>query len=584
MPEKSIRAMKPWQRRRYSLSARTARTTMLTCLIISLVALVIGLVFYTIALIRQDIRHAFDIANQASMSAQHGMDGEGLSKQVMEIYRGLSPEEQNQTGTEAYRARFGHLMQKGGTYDNVLHLLSGYLSSDDVFDVYLAMYDTEASRMVFIVDPDEENRLYPGEWEPVTRESMEKYITWDGSGMLYDIENTKLYGWLCTAGVPLRDDAGEVFAFLLVDVTVKNVLNGIKGYLFQTTLALLIVTIIIAWILARHMKKAIVDPVNSIAQAAQSYVTDKRGGIKDTDHFAVLNIRTGDEIENLSLVMADMEQDLLQYEDDLTRVTMEKERISTELSLATKIQAAMLPRKFPAYPERKEFDIYASMTPAKEVGGDFYDFFLIDNDHLCVIMADVSGKGIPAALFMMASKIILQSAAMLGQSAEDILRKTNEAICSNNPEDMFVTVWLGILEISTGKLTAANAGHEYPILRQNGKDFERYKDPHGLAVGAMTDMPYRSYELMLQPGAKLFVYTDGVVEATNRRNALYGTDRLLDTLRGVQDKTPKDILEAVGQDVTDFTGDAPQFDDVTMLCLHYFGSQASRDEAPTETA
>jgi sigma-B regulation protein RsbU (phosphoserine phosphatase) len=211
------------------------------------------------------------------------------------------------------------------------------------------------------------------------------------------------------------------------------------------------------------------------------------------------------------------------------------------------------------------------MDPAREVGGDFYDFFLIDGDHLCMVMADVSGKGVPAALFMMISKTILQSCAMLGRSAGEILDKTNEALCSNNQVEMFVTVWLGILEISTGKLTAANAGHEYPALKRADGAFELFRDKHGLVIGAMDGVKYREYELQLRPGDKLFAYTDGVPEATDAGGEMFGLERMLDALNGQSGAEPEKILKNVRRAVDDFVQDAEQFDDLTMLCLEYRG-------------
>ena len=247
------------------------------------------------------------------------------------------------------------------------------------------------------------------------------------------------------------------------------------------------------------------------------------------------------------------------------------EAVAADLRLATKIQSSMLPNIFPAFPDRSEFDIYASMDPAKEVGGDFYDFFLVDPDHLCIVIADVSGKGVPAALFMMASKIILQSNAMLGQTPAEILTKTNEAVCSNNPESMFVTVWLGILELSTGKLTAANAGHEYPILKEPDGNFAIYKDKHGLVIGGMDGVRYREYELQLQPGSKLFLYTDGVPEATSADKELFGVERTVGALNARPDASPEQLLKNVRNAVDSFVQEAEQFDDLTMLCLEYRG-------------
>ena len=254
------------------------------------------------------------------------------------------------------------------------------------------------------------------------------------------------------------------------------------------------------------------------------------------------------------------------------REEVEQERLNTELKMASEIQGSMLPHDFPPFPERTEFDIYASMDPAREVGGDFYDYFLIDEDHLCLVIADVSGKGIPASLFMMVSKVIVQSCAMLGQGPANILSKTNEALSSNNQVDMFVTVWVGILEISTGKLTAANAGHEYPALMKNGR-FSLLKDKHGFVIGGLEGVPYREYELALKPGDKIFVYTDGLPEATDANGEMFGTERMLHALNEKADDTPQGILTNVAGAVDEFVKDAEQFDDLTMLCMEYKGSQ-----------
>ena len=255
--------------------------------------------------------------------------------------------------------------------------------------------------------------------------------------------------------------------------------------------------------------------------------------------------------------------------ENYAKQQMESSRIETELTMASGIQADMLPNIYPAFPERPEFDIYASMDPAKEVGGDFYDFFLVDDDHLCVVMADVSGKGVPAALFMMASRIILANNAMQGKSPAQILTDANASICSNNREGMFVTVWLGILELSTGRLTAANAGHEYPTIRKPDGSFELYKDSHGFVIGGMEGLKYKEYELQMEPGSKLFLYTDGVPEATNAQNELFGTDRMLDALNEQPDASPAQILKNVRAAVDGFVMDAEQFDDLTMCCVEY---------------
>ena len=334
----------------------------------------------------------------------------------------------------------------------------------------------------------------------------------------------------------------------------------------QTFIVLMVAIILMAILTALILAARIVKPVERMTQRLNMLGENE-------DIFEMEDVyRTGDEIEILAESFAKLSKRARDYIVQITTITAEKERIGTELALATRIQADMLPNIYPAFPDRKEFDIYATMDPAKEVGGDFYDFFLVDEDHLCMVMADVSGKGVPAALFMMASKIILANNAMIGKSPAQILTDTNAAICSNNREEMFVTVWLGILELTTGKLTAANAGHEYPVLKKSDGTFELYKDKHGFVIGGMDGVRYKEYELTLEPGSKLFLYTDGVPEATAADDEQFGTERMVNALNLDPSAAPEQILKNVRKAVDEFVKEAEQFDDLTMLCLEYNGN------------
>ena len=337
-------------------------------------------------------------------------------------------------------------------------------------------------------------------------------------------------------------------------------------------IVMLAVLLVIAGIVALLQGRKITQPLNDMATRI-SHMRGEQMEFRMEDSF-----RTGDEIEVLAESFADLSHKTVQYVENVRTATAEKERLGTELDMATRIQTSMLPHVFPAFPERTEFDIYASMDPAKAVGGDFYDFFLIDDDHLCMVIADVSGKGVPAALFMMACKIILQSVTMLGSTPAKALTRANEAICSNNQEEMFITIWLGILEISTGRLVAANAGHEYPALMEPDGRFEIYRDKHGLVVGAMEGIKYTEYELQLRPGSRLFVYTDGVPEAMDAENELFGLERMTRALNKARDGSPEEILARVRRDMDRFVKDAEQFDDVTMLCLEYKGKEEDDHE------
>ena len=255
----------------------------------------------------------------------------------------------------------------------------------------------------------------------------------------------------------------------------------------------------------------------------------------------------------------------------------ETARLGTELSMATDIQASQLPRLFPAFPNRPEFDVFASMDPAKEVGGDFYDFFMIDNDHIGLVMADVSGKGIPAALFMMVSRVLIKSRVQNGETPGQALANVNDQLCESNEAQLFVTVWLAVLEISTGKCIAANAGHEHPALRRAGGAYELVVYRHSPAVATMEGISFREHEFELHPGDSLFVYTDGVTEATNAEKELFGNDRLLEALNRDPDAEPEKILSNVRDGIDAFVRDAEQFDDITMLCLKYLGPDPSAE-------
>ena len=572
MSAKPVNKTGAFVNRKRSLESKAVRSIFVSCIIIGVSTLLIGLAIYTLSLVRQYIDNAFSVSVYASQSVNTETEAVSLAEAVMAIYDDLSDEPRQTIGTDSYRSLFEHL-ESDHTYNELLQLLSQYYRSDSISDIYLAMYDERTNALVYIADPDDRNRLSIGDWEPVSETETRKFLNWDGQGKLYDVSYTEKYGWLCTAGVPITDSEGKVCCFVLADVSTEEVWAGMRTYVLQITLAMTLIVLVLILVLYKKLMSNIVNPINLIAQRAGLYARDKLAGVEESSHFADLHINTGDEIENLANTMSDMERDMVTYERNLAKVSADKERIETELLWANRIQSAMLPSSFPAFPDRKDFDLYASMTPAKEVGGDFYDFFLVDDDHLCMVIADVSGKGVPAALFMMAAKIIIASNSMLGYSPSKILSLTNNAICSNNKEEMFVSVWLGILELSTGKLTAANAGHEYPAILDDKGVFRVFRDRHGLVIGAMENTPYKDYELTLKPGQKIFVYTDGVPEATNASDELFGEERMTDALNQNPDASAREILDNVTKAIGEFTEGVEPFDDLTMLCIDYKGNK-----------
>lgn len=380
------------------------------------------------------------------------------------------------------------------------------------------------------------------------------------------------FGYNTTAAYPVVQN-GETVAFVCVEIPVSTLEADIKQFLTEVVTAAGITATILLVLGIVFLVYTMIRPIVLIASEAEIFVQNNNIISDKLDR-----IKTHDEIQLLSQNLLKMEIGINEYIDNLTKVTAEKERIGAELNVATQIQADMLPSIFPAFPGRKEFDIYATMTPAKEVGGDFYDFFLIDEDHLGIVMADVSGKGVPAALFMVIAKTLIKNRAQMintgGQtySPAEILGFVNDQLCEGNEAELFVTVWLGILEISTGNGMEANAGHEHPAIRRADGQYELIKTKHSPAVATMEGMRFRENEFHLNPGDSLFVYTDGVAEATNSSDELFGTDRMLAALNEDPDATPARLLETVKIRIDAFVAETPQFDDITMLCLQYFGN------------
>lgn len=339
----------------------------------------------------------------------------------------------------------------------------------------------------------------------------------------------------------------------------ETVQNSMWSVLFEILLAAVCLTMLFI---------LVIRPLRKVQDNIREYKNskDSRKVIED-----LKQIRSNNEIGELADDVSTMAEELDVYMDRIQEFAAENERIGAELNLASRIQLAMLPMIFPPFPEHDELDIYATMIPAKEVGGDFYDFFMVDENHLALVMADVSGKGVPAALFMTITKVLLQNELLSGKDPATVLETLNERICRNNTEEMFVTVWLGILDLKTGVLTCSNAGHEYPVLRQPGGHFEVLKDKHGFVVGGMPGMKYTNYTIEMQPGSKLFVYTDGVPEAERGDRKQFGLEQTVTMLRRFEDLPPQSIVTGMSSAVYDFVGEVPQFDDLTMLVLHYKG-------------
>ncbi len=444
-------------------------------------------------------------------------------------------------------ARFIYVIQPDETYDNITFVFNT-VNDDSGFEPYEIGYVRPTTN-------DDYKHKYQLLYEGL---SDKEYVLRDRGFIETDSH--------ITAMIPLKDNLGKVRGILCVQRQMDALTKARFSYMIKMLVVLLSLIIMATFLYDLFLKRYLIKPLRKITKETTRFASSQsKAESKLTD-----KIKSNNEIGQLAASVDKMESETLTYIDNLTRVTAESQRIGTELAVAAGIQQGMLDA---VAPDRDDVSIYATMSPAKEVGGDFYDYFMIDNDHMGIVIADVSGKGVPASLFMAITKMMINDRTMIHKSPAKILEATNERICKNNKLDMFITVWLGILELSTGKILAANAGHEYPAVYRNGKGFELLKDKHGFVVGGMSGVHYKDYELTLKPGEALFLYTDGVPEATSADNELFGVERMTKALNVDPEGTPEEILANVQDAVDKFVDKAPQFDDLTMLCVRYRGSE-----------
>ena len=542
--------MKKIQKLRSSLAFNIISSVVLLLLVFSWIVSVIGYVSFTNAFKREYSNTTASMANTAALV----VNGEHIDDYLAD---GGQSEEYQQTK----------------------QYLDAFCEKMDVSIVYVIKVDTtDYGRFTSVFNSVGEDTPYTP-WEigyqqdATNEEYVEIYRDIYENDLAYGTvyRTTKLNGAPphITTLAPLKNSQGEVVSLMCIQRPMEELRNARRPYLINIAISTVILSVMVALTSAFYIRKEFVNPMKRVSSETSRFALENKKG----DELG--NVSKIEEISTLARSIDKMEDDMLAYIDNLTAVTSEKERIGAELNIAKTIQENSIPNIFPAFPHRKDFDVYASMTPAKEVGGDFYNFFLVDEDHLAMVMADVSGKGIPAALFMMVTNILISDRTHMGGTPAEILTFVNDSICDHNQADMFVTVWLGILEISTGKIIAANAGHDDPAVYRKGGQFEIVKNKHSLVVGAMSGIKYKDFEIQLNKGDKIFLYTDGLPEATDKDEKMFTLDGMVQALNKFKDETPQNILDGINGCVNEFVGDAPQFDDLTMLCLELKGNEGN---------
>ena len=502
--------------------------------------------------------------------------------EVLAVWQSIPEEIRSNPESDEYRAFFTKFADYP-YYKTTRRAMSELLEEKTITDSYVVLYDRLTKKLIYILsshDTEDGSTYCVGNVRELTKndqvdfrgrnEGPREFFGNRETQFQTRARQTEEENLPYTIGSMICSIPGGADAYAMNDISLENAEKSALRYtiLYFVLLAGIITVIMF---IARHvLKRRLVRPVNTISKAAEEYIADRSEGRSERMHFDKLDIHTGNELEELGNLLGVMERDIAVYEENLMKQTAEQERIKTELSLASRIQKGVVPQES-AFPERKDIDIYGYTKPAREIGGDFYDFFLIDDDHLGIVIADVSGKGVPAALFMMSAKIIINSFAMLGYTPKEVMEMSNERICRTNRNSMFVTVWFGILNLKTGVITAVNAGHNDPVICRNGRWEILPSKHHDFVLGGMNGTIYRESTIPLAPGGGIFIYTSGLTEAAEFAGRVFGIGRMLDALQSCGEATPEETVKEMKNRVRKFVGRTPQDDDMTMLCMKWEG-------------
>ncbi|MBO4450061.1 MAG: SpoIIE family protein phosphatase [Clostridiales bacterium] len=391
------------------------------------------------------------------------------------------------------------------------------------------------------------------------------------SGLL--VGYSEEYGHMLNGYKVIFDSEGKPAGLLCVEIDINDIKSELDLYVHTITLIAAVVTIVVIAVYVAFAERNVVKPLMMISESTDAFVQKMKANSEPENlTYDEVNIKTNDEIGELADNIKSMAKNVKDYMINIRTVTTEKERLGAELDVATKIQEGILPSIFPPYPHRTEFELYASMSPARAVGGDLYDFFFVDDDHIALIIGDVTGKGIPAALYMVIAKTLIKNRTIMNwSSTSSILFDVNNQLCEGNDMEMFVTVWLAVIDLKTGQGVVSNCGHEHPAIMDDGSSFHIKKYRHSPALGISSGLKFEEHKIELKPGDSIFVYTDGVPEATNAKKEFWGIERMTEALNKAADKDAGEMVQAVSDELEKFVAGSERFDDFTMLCFKYKG-------------
>lgn len=545
--------------------------SVLSSIFIAAVCIIVSSIFFQREAIKIYESMEISLTGSALKNVDQGEIQDLIIRTAEVVNKIPDPKAMRENNEEEYFKKFADI-QNSEEYKKVWEQLNNSRHGTISTAYCLSIIYPEKGYWVYVIDASDTNVQRCGE---LLFDDFSDYIGQPGRRYIGNVTYSEKYGRVRTDGVSVYvDEAKNISSYLTADIPISEAVKNVKIFLFQSAIAALIITAFACLIVFLSVNHNAVKPIDTMASKAEDFVAkyeERFDTHVGTDVFK--DIYEGDvkELIKLGISLRSMELEMNSYLRDIDRLAGEKARIGTELVIATKIQAATIPKNYIDYEKYTQIEFFGDYKPAKEVGGDFYDFFTLDDDHLCIVMADVAGKGIPAALYMMVSKIAIQTRAEQGGTPSEILRYVNDRLAANNTVDMFVTVWIGIINVKTGHVIAANAGHEYPALADESGRYSLFKDKHSAVVGGMAGIKFKDYEFDIPKNGRLFIYTDGVPETMNKEEEFFGTDRMVEALNRCSNMVPKETVESIRQTLEDFSCGAEQFDDTTLFNIWYKG-------------
>lgn len=474
--------------------------------------------------------------------------------------------------------KYKNSLEMDDDYNEIVKKLDLIKSRSGLKFLYVESWDQERNRFTiyYATEPGDgiKDSAYNRELLGTRVESNEHFskLVSDSENLEKWHEDNNSYGHTICAYYPILDSDGNNIALVGADFELYDILNlgkKIINLLIATQISIIIATAVIILAIDRFVS----SPLREISKLAKHFVNSDHNKINVVPINLKTKLAKDSDIKLLADSLSKMMLDVKKYSENIRKITAEKEKVSAELNIATKIQKSLIPHIFPAFPELKEIDIYATMDPAQKIGGDFYDFFLMDKDKLAFIIADVSGKGIAAALFMVIAKTLIKNQAVSCSNPKTIIENVNKQMCVGNSLGMFITAFFGILDLKTGEIQYVNAGHVNPIARLEGNNFKELKLDKQFVIAGMPSVKFKLNKIKLSPGDILFMYTDGISEALSKDNSYFGKDNLISVLSSIDPKANlKQISDFVKSKIKEFTNGAEQSDDITMLVIKYNGT------------